>query len=67
MLLKITEYNKNNNRYYNFIPLYMTNLPGNPVNLSNCSYACPINISNPLTVMAPDSSASLKSLVILGV
>lgn len=51
----------------NVIKLFKIILPGNPVNLSNCSYACPMNISDPETIVAPDSSASLKSLVILGV
>lgn len=30
-------------------------IPGNPVNLSYCSYACPMNISSPVTILVPTS------------
>ena len=41
-------------------------VPCCPVKSSNWAVACRMNISKPLTTAAPDSAASVKSLVLPG-
>ncbi|KAJ0892953.1 hypothetical protein HanPSC8_Chr09g0372101 [Helianthus annuus] len=44
-----------------------SSVPLPPVKRLNCPTACRRNISTPLTIIAPAASASVKSVVFLGV